>query len=320
MPASVNASELIADQRQPQRQPRGRPRPGGPGTRLREALQGTSVALAELREMDVPEQIFVTAAQATVERCGFDRAIAFAVVGEELVAQSVFFADDEEWAARTLLVGRSTAGRPRLSKFIVETDLLRRRTAARVMHAQEDPLTPRALVEETRTTSYVAAPIQCDGKVIGFLHADQHFKAVEVDEIDCDVLSAFAIGVGLVLERQLLRRHVLRQRTQLTAFAREVGMMADASAQVDLELTVRSHTAGDGSVTDLFWDPTVKDTLSVREREVIQLLVGGATNAMIARRLYISESTAKAHVHHILKKLGAANRAEAVAKFLRGAT
>ena len=38
----------------------------------------------------------------------------------------------------------------------------------------------------------------------------------------------------------------------------------------------------------------------------------------VRSRLFISESTAKAHVHHILKKLGAANRAEAVAKFLRG--
>lgn len=314
MPISANASEPTSGARQPIG-----PRPTA-ASRLHEALRGTSVALAELREMDVPEQIFAAAARAAVERCGFDRAIAFAVVGEELVAQSVFFADDKDWAARTLLVGQSVSGRPHLSNFIVETDLLRRRTAARVEHAQEDPLTPRALVEETRTTSYIAAPIQCDGTVIGFLHADQYFKSVEVDEIDCDVLSAFAIGVGLVLERQLLRRHVLRQRTQLTAFAREVGMMAEASAQVDLELTLQSSTTGDGSVTDLFWDPTIKDALSSREREVIQLLVGGATNAIIARRLYISESTAKAHVHHILKKLGAANRAEAVAKFLRGAS
>lgn len=318
MSRAANASELIPVAQGQPRQPPGR-RPGA-SVRLREALQGTSIALAELREMDVPEQIFAAAAQATVERCGFDRAIAFAVVGDELVAQSVYFAGDEQWAARTLLVGQSATGRPHLGDFIVETDLLRRRTAARVTRAQQDPQTPRALVEETRTTSYIAAPIQCDGRVIGFIHADQYFKMVEVDETDCDVLSAFVIGVGLVLERQLLRRHVLRQRTQLTAFAREVGMMADASAQVDLELAVRSGgTTDDGPVTELFWDPKVKDTLSTREREVIQLLVGGATNAVIARRLYISESTAKAHVHHILKKLGAANRAEAVAKFLRGA-
>lgn len=44
----------------------------------------------------------------------------------------------------------------------------------------------------------------------------------------------------------------------------------------------------------------------------------GHTNARIARRLVISEGTVKSHVKHILRKLGAANRAEAVARWLRG--
>lgn len=267
----------------------------------------------------MPGQVFLTAARATVERCGFDRAIAFAVVGEELVAQSVHFDGDEAWAQRTLQVGQSPEGRPHLSEFIVETDLARRRTTARVMNAQHDPDTPRALVEETGTTSYVAAPILCDGTVAGFIHADHFFKRVEVDETDCDVLSALTLGIGLILERQMLRRHLLRQRAELTAFARDLGGLADASVRVDRNLGMSALTAGEGPATgDLLRDAAVKETLSAREREVIQLLVGGATNASIARRLFISESTAKAHVHHILKKLGAANRAEAVAKFLRG--
>jgi len=47
------------------------------------------------------------------------------------------------------------------------------------------------------------------------------------------------------------------------------------------------------------------------------LLVDGETNAGIARRLFIAESTAKAHVKHILRKIGASNRAEAVSRYLR---
>jgi hypothetical protein len=43
----------------------------------------------------------------------------------------------------------------------------------------------------------------------------------------------------------------------------------------------------------------------------------GYTNAQIARRLVISEGTVKSHVKHILRKLDAANRAEAVAIWLR---
>jgi DNA-binding NarL/FixJ family response regulator len=58
--------------------------------------------------------------------------------------------------------------------------------------------------------------------------------------------------------------------------------------------------------------------LSVREVEVIELMATGASNRRIARKLMIAEGTVKTHITHILRKLGAANRAEAVAYWLRG--
>jgi DNA-binding CsgD family transcriptional regulator len=58
--------------------------------------------------------------------------------------------------------------------------------------------------------------------------------------------------------------------------------------------------------------------LSAREIEVIELLAAGASNRRIARKLMIAEGTVKTHITHILRKLGAANRAEAVAYWLRG--
>ena len=52
--------------------------------------------------------------------------------------------------------------------------------------------------------------------------------------------------------------------------------------------------------------------LTRRERDVLGLLLEGMTNAEIAERLFISPSTAKVHVRHILEKLGAKTRLEAV--------
>jgi DNA-binding CsgD family transcriptional regulator len=57
--------------------------------------------------------------------------------------------------------------------------------------------------------------------------------------------------------------------------------------------------------------------LSPREREVLALLLDGASNKAVARALGISVRTAKFHVAAVLAKLGARNRAEAVSIALR---
>lgn len=61
-------------------------------------------------------------------------------------------------------------------------------------------------------------------------------------------------------------------------------------------------------------DPVPDGLLTRRELEVFDLLSQGLTNEEIAKRLYISLSTAKVHVHHILKKTGARTRLDAVLK------
>ena len=57
--------------------------------------------------------------------------------------------------------------------------------------------------------------------------------------------------------------------------------------------------------------------LTVREAEVLALLITGAANKEIARRLDISVHTAKFHVASIVSKLGATGRTEAVARALQ---
>jgi len=54
--------------------------------------------------------------------------------------------------------------------------------------------------------------------------------------------------------------------------------------------------------------------LSGREMEVLACLAQGKTTTQIASELFISENTVKTHVRHILEKLEASNRAEAVSK------
>lgn len=60
-----------------------------------------------------------------------------------------------------------------------------------------------------------------------------------------------------------------------------------------------------------------RDDLSPREVEVLQLVAAGATNAVVARTLFLSEPTVKTHLVHAYTKLGVSSRTAAVAEARR---
>lgn len=59
------------------------------------------------------------------------------------------------------------------------------------------------------------------------------------------------------------------------------------------------------------------EALTVREVEVLGQIAGGNRNRDIAERLFITEETVKVHIKHIMEKLGASDRTQAVAIGIR---
>jgi DNA-binding NarL/FixJ family response regulator len=104
------------------------------------------------------------------------------------------------------------------------------------------------------------------------------------------------------------------------------GYLLKDAPRDELLRAVRSAAAGEAvlspSVAARLLDQVrqpVKETVSQRELEVLQLIASGATNREVAERLFVSEATVKTHLLHIYAKLGVNDRAAAVgAAFEKG--
>ncbi len=67
-----------------------------------------------------------------------------------------------------------------------------------------------------------------------------------------------------------------------------------------------------GSSTTNAATTDLAEPLSEREMEVLELMAKGLPNKQISKELWIGETTVKTHVSHILRKLGQADRTQAV--------
>ena len=107
----------------------------------------------------------------------------------------------------------------------------------------------------------------------------------------------------------LLARLVAAQRSGGAAAA--VPLACLARLQRALGAQDVAPGAGRGSVTAV---PGLVEQLTSRELEVLGMLAAGRSNQAIAGQLVVTLDTVKKHVSHVLGKLGAANRTEAVAR------
>jgi DNA-binding CsgD family transcriptional regulator len=234
-----------------------------------------------------------------------------------MVAESVHFEGDRRWAEEFLRLARSQ--RQPLEYPLIETEVVRRRGAVLVTDAQNDPRTIRPFVRATRTKSFVAAPVMPEGRVIGILEADCYFTGRHLDRLDRDTLWTFAEGFACALERTVLLERLRSQQGSVhTLLASTMEAMTEVS-HGDVELSPSKERTAGASASDTppsEVNSAIKVALTARELEVLALMAAGSTNAEVASRLVISQSTVKSHVKHILRKLGAANRVEAASRYL----
>ncbi|SFP81416.1 LuxR C-terminal-related transcriptional regulator [Amycolatopsis rubida] len=249
-------------------------------------------ALTRLHASSTAEELLSRAAE---EACtiGFDRVLVSTVDDATWVLRRMVIEQDPRLADEMLAAGREAP--PRLDGSLVESDVVRQARAGLVYDVQENPRVNRQLVSLSGCTSYAIAPLRAYGKVVGLLHADSYYSPRrEVDVTGRAVLNLYAEGVSETLARVSVLEGLASLQAGMTRLA------ADVRIAPPPEPSRTRHPL-----------------LSAREAEVIELMARGDANRAIARKLSISEGTVKTHITHILRKLDAANRAEAVAYWLR---
>jgi DNA-binding NarL/FixJ family response regulator len=91
------------------------------------------------------------------------------------------------------------------------------------------------------------------------------------------------------------------------------GIVFEPQIEATLAATVNAVSAGQVVVPPRLRHHAARSSLSVREKQVLALVVRGLTNQQIAARLFLAESTVKTHLSSVFRKLGVGSRSDATA-------
>jgi DNA-binding NarL/FixJ family response regulator len=164
-----------------------------------------------------------------------------------------------------------------------------------------------SLVEETQPDVVlldVNMPVMGGVEMVEALHEKQkpRILMLTISKHDEDLFGAIAAGADGYLLKD----------AEPDELRRAINLVAGGQSVLSPEVTGRVLKAVSSSHGI---PPEV--ALSKREMDVLNCLAKGMTSAQIANDLFISENTVKTHVRHILEKLEASNRAEAVSRAIQ---
>jgi DNA-binding CsgD family transcriptional regulator len=249
-----------------------------------------------------------------VHRMGFTRILFSDIRHNTWIVRSAYTADDHQLAGAMLQVGRA---HPRkLRRPLPECDMVLSGAPILIENPLSDPRLHSELVAVANPKAYVAAPVYAWQTPVGLLHADAPTKSGDVDIAERDLLGLFAEGVGAIFERNLTLARLRRLRSAVEEHTQRIGALAYAFEDELWEnMDVEADTDRAGiTVTGQRVDGIAAE-LTPRERQVLHMLATGKTNGQIADRLFITAGTVKSHMKHIMEKLGASNRTDAVRKY-----
>ncbi len=278
-------------------------------------LAECAAGLSRLRSIRDTTALLDVACEEVVLRCGFQRVVLSRVEGRSWRPSMAHFAGERQ--SESWFVDWINQSIP-LDSRAPEAQLLAKRRPSLVYDTSNAAVYKPIIVDAGRSRSYVVAPIVHADDVVGFVHADHHPLTRRADEGDRDVLWAFTDGFSHIYERTVLLERLRDQRDQVRDLVVSAVNRMDDLCESDIAMVRAADSDDHENPTPSKSVYGTTGSLTEREADVFRLMVAGATNRAIAEQLVITEGTVKSHVKHILRKFGAANRAQAIAWSLQG--
>ena len=264
------------------------PQPARPGELLDTILVETHWALGELRES------LARAADAIPGYADLDPR-----GGDELMMTAARAAGDLAEAP-----GRG-------NEAVMMLDLVEHRRDPRLEPFM--PMSEEDLIHPARGALFAADRARCHGeRDTSTLWQDAVSACGAAGLVWHEALASYQLARALLRERggRYEAASALRHAAQIATDLGAAPILRDCE-----ELARQAHfpLAGPAPSTDGTRDGDPFSSLTAREREVLSLVAEGRSNGDISKELFISVKTASVHVSHILAKLGAGSRTEAVA-------
>jgi DNA-binding CsgD family transcriptional regulator len=280
-----------------------------------DALERVQEAVRGLGEIGSAAGILERSADALGEASDFDRVVVSSVRDGALHVESAWVRDDRGAAGTDLAALR---GAPmRLDYPLVEAELAGQQGSAVVSLTEAKGRVDAGWAEALGWSSYVVATLALGGSTVGLVHADCHLSGRTTDEIDREALETYAEGLAQVFERAVLRGRLRGHRGELRGAVDWMNARLSRLSDSSVAGTNGADGAAAGGAGTLPEVAELDELLTPRELEVLRLMARGNTNLAIAKALVVAEGTVKYHVKNILRKLRAANRADAVARYER---
>lgn len=135
-----------------------------------------------------------------------------------------------------------------------------------------------------------------------------------------DAIAIFVLSPGLLANASLLPLYASERNFLENALLLLYAILVLRKASQTLRLRFKEPPAPDNPdlkalVAELIPTYGERHGLTLREQEILTMLLHDKSNQIIASELHVSLGTVKTHVHHILKKTGAESRQEVVRDF-----